>query len=457
MRGRRRAPTPGARQVYVILRPRRITAGRDAGARMYTAARIRTDSGTGLRGMNYVEVAIPFFILAMAVEFAYGKLAKRQTYRLADTVNSLQLGVLSRLVDILRLSFAAVVFGALVQWLGVPQWSMESAWQWVVAFVAYDFCYYWKHRFGHEWRIMWASHIAHHQSEEFNLSTALRQTGTDYIGFVFYIPLYLAGVPASAVITVGSLNLIYQFWVHTEHIRRLGPLEWLLVTPSNHRVHHARNPEYIDRNYGGVFILWDRLFGTFQDERADLPCVYGITTGLKSWNPLWANLHFWYDTARLAWRTRNWGDKLRIWFKPPGWHPADLAPPPKIDHDYPKYDPPAAGFARGYIFVQFWLLTFASLWLLQVEETLPRAFVLLLFAWMCLSMFVQGIGLEGRPYARRLEWLRIALTLALALVAYLLWPQPLADIALVLAGYGLVSGGALALESLLPAAKLKTA
>jgi sterol desaturase/sphingolipid hydroxylase (fatty acid hydroxylase superfamily) len=280
-------------------------------------------------GMNYVEVAIPFFIAAMLVEFLYGKLVKRQTYRLADTVNSLQLGTLSRLVDVLRLGFSAVVFGALVKWLGVHQWSMDSAWQWVAAFVAYDFCYYWKHRFGHEWRIMWASHIAHHQSEEFNLSTALRQTGTDYIGFVFYVPLFLAGVPAAAVVTVGSLNLIYQFWVHTEHIRRLGPLEWILVTPSNHRVHHARNPEYIDRNYGGVFILWDRLFGTFQDERVDVPCVYGITTGLKSWNPLWANLHFWYDTAQLAWRTRSWGDKLRIWFKPPAWQPADLDRTPR--------------------------------------------------------------------------------------------------------------------------------
>jgi alkylglycerol monooxygenase len=407
--------------------------------------------------MNYVEVAIPFFILAMALEFLYGKLAKRQTYRLSDTVNSLQLGVLSRLVDVLRLGFSAVVFGALVQWLGLPQWSMESAWQWLVAFVAYDFCYYWKHRFGHEWRIMWASHIAHHQSEEFNLSTALRQTGTDYIGFVFYIPLYLAGVPAAAVITVGSLNLIYQFWVHTEHIRRLGPLEWIFVTPSNHRVHHARNPEYIDRNYGGVFIVWDRLFGTFQDERADLPCVYGITSGLKSWNPLWANLHFWYDTARCAWRTRSWIDKLRIWFKPPGWYPADLRPQPKVDPSYPKYDPPAGGFARGYSFAQFWLLTFASLWLLQVEKTLPRAFVLLLFAWMCFSLYVQGAGLEGRPYARRLEWLRIGLTLALACVAYVVWPQTLTSIARVLAAYAALSTIVVSLEALWPAARLKTA
>jgi alkylglycerol monooxygenase len=395
--------------------------------------------------MNYVEVAIPFFILAMLVEYLYGRFVRRQTYRLADTVNSLQLGTLSRLVDVLRLGFSAVVFGAVVKWLGIAQWSMESAWQWVVAFVAYDFCYYWKHRMGHEWRIMWASHIAHHQSEEFNLSTALRQTGTDYVGFVFYIPLYLVGVPAAAVITVGSLNLIYQFWVHTEHIRRLGPLEWILVTPSNHRVHHARNPEYIDRNYGGVFILWDRLFGTFQDERADVPCVYGITTGLKSWNPLWANLHFWSDTAKLAWRTRSWWDKVRIWFKPPAWMPADLDPHQKADANYPKFDPPASRYVRVYTFVQYWILTFGSLWMLQVEKTLPRAFVLLVFAWMCFSLFVQGAALEGRTFARRLEWVRVAATLALALAVYLLWPQALASVALVIAGYAALSGVAFVL------------
>jgi len=395
--------------------------------------------------MNYVEVAIPFFILAMLVEYLYGKLVKRQTYRLADTVNSLQLGTLSRLVDVLRLGFSGVVFGALVAWLGLRQWSMDSPWQWVAAFVAYDFCYYWKHRCGHEWRIMWASHIAHHQSEEFNLSTALRQTGTDYIGFVFYIPLYLAGVPAAAVVTVGSLNLIYQFWVHTEHIRRLGPLEWILVTPSNHRVHHARNPEYIDRNYGGVFILWDRLFGTFQDERADLPCVYGITTGLKSWNPLWANLHFWSDTAKLAWRTRNWGDKLRIWFKPPAWIPTDLDLQQKVDSSYPKFDPPATRYTRGYTFVQYWILTFASLWLLQVEKTLPREFVLLVFVWVCYSLFVQGAALEGRLYARKLEWLRVGAAFALAFVTYLMWPQALAGVALALAGYAAVSAVAFVL------------
>ncbi len=399
--------------------------------------------------MDYVLVAIPFFILAMAVEYAYGAFVKKQTYRLSDTVNSLQLGTLSRLNDILHLGFASAVFGALVRWIGVPQWSMNDWWQWIAAFVAYDFCYYWKHRYGHEWRIMWASHIAHHQSEEFNLSTALRQTGTDYIGFVFYVPLFLIGVPASVVITVGSLNLIYQFWVHTEHVRRIGMLEWILVSPSNHRVHHARNPEYLDKNYGGVFIVWDRVFGTFQEERIDTPCVYGITTGLHSWNPLWGNFHFWIATAKLAWRTKCWSDKVKIWFKPPAWMPADIDAHHSYDWRAPKFDPPTDAFTRIYIFVQLWLMTFASLWLLDAETTLPRSFSLALFVWIVFSFYVQGAWLEGRANVRRLEWSRIAITAGFAATASTLWGlSPLIVQALV--GYAAVCVLAIAFKSLFP-------
>jgi len=304
--------------------------------------------------------------------------------------------------------------------------------------------------------MIWASHIAHHQSEEFNLSTALRQTGTDYIGFIFYLPLYFAGVPAAAVVTVGSLNLIYQFWVHTEHIRRLGPLEWLFVTPSNHRVHHARNTEYIDKNYGGVFILWDRLFGSFKDEHPEAPCVYGIVTGLKSFNPLWANFHVWIDTFRLAWRTRNWADKFKIWFMPPGWYPAD------IDHRvtdwrYPKFDPRTTAFARGYAFVQLWLLVPAALWLLAADTQHPRAFVLAAFVWICFSLYVQGAWLEGRAYAQRLEWLRILAGAALALAMQWLWPDTLGQAALIVGGYSIASALAMGVGQLFPRPRLTSA
>lgn len=387
--------------------------------------------------MNYVTYAIPFFIVLMAVEFGYGQLRSNQTYRLNDTINSLQMGTLSRLVSILKLGFSGLVFTWLVSFLGVTQVSTESIWVWVLAFIAYDFCYYWKHRFGHEWRIMWASHAAHHQSEEYNLSTALRQTGTDYIGFVFYLPLYLAGLPVEVVVTVGSLNLIYQFWVHTQHVRSLGPLEWIMITPSNHRVHHARNPDYIDRNYGGVFIIWDRVFGTFQAELPDQPCVYGITKGLKSWNPIWANFHIWYDTLLISLRTRKLKDKLAIWFKGPGWYPEDMQPAEEADWQYPKYDPKTDTFSGWYSFFNYWVLTGASLGLLAIQADLPRYYALLTFAWLCLSFYSQGCWLEGRPYQLKVEFFRLFTLAPLLFVGTRVGLDQ--TIAMVFAAYGLVA------------------
>ncbi|MFN3238886.1 MAG: sterol desaturase family protein [Pseudomonadales bacterium] len=365
--------------------------------------------------MNYVTLAIPFFILLMAVECLYGHFRSNQTYRLNDTINSLQMGTLSRLVSILKLGFSGVVFAWLVSLFGIETIATDSIWVWLAAFIAYDFCYYWKHRFGHEWRIMWASHAAHHQSEEYNLSTALRQTGTDYIGFVFYLPLYLAGLPVEVVVTVGSLNLIYQFWVHTEHVRTLGPLEWIMITPSNHRVHHARNPDYIDRNYGGVFIIWDRLFGTFQPELAEQRCVYGITKGLKSWNPIWANFHVWYETFQISLRTKNIGDKFRVWFKGPGWYPEDMQPTEQTDWQYAKFDPSIDRFSGWYSFFNYWVLTGASLGLLAIQNDLPRYYALLVFAWLCFSFYSQCCWLEARTSALRLETIRL-ISMALLLV-----------------------------------------
>ncbi|MCW8195496.1 sterol desaturase family protein [Proteobacteria bacterium 005FR1] len=396
--------------------------------------------------MDLIQLAVPFFILAMALEFLYGRVRGKQSYRLNDTVNSLSVGVISTIMDLLRLGFATVVFAAVAKWMGVSPWSMDSAWQWVAAFVAYDFCYYWKHRFGHEWRIMWASHVAHHQSEEYNLSTALRQTGTDYIGFVFYLPLYVAGLPAAAVLTVGSLNLIYQFWVHTKHVDKLGSLEWLLITPSNHRVHHARNPEYLDKNYGGVFILWDRLFRTYQEELPDRPCVYGITTGLHSWNPLWANFHVWLETAQLAWRTRSWRDKLTIWFRSPGWVPADLEQPKSPDWQAPKFDPAVDGWTKGYVFLQFWIVTLVSIWTLAVQNELARPIVIALFVWMVCSLWIIGAFLEGRPFARKAESLRLASCLMAAGVLAVAFPAEYAVASVVIATYAGVSVLALLLR-----------
>ncbi|MFL6623650.1 MAG: hypothetical protein ACJ8NR_13745 [Sulfurifustis sp.] len=203
--------------------------------------------------------------------------------------------------------------------------------------------------------------------------------------------------------------------------------------------------------HGGVFILWDRCFGTFKDERPDAPCVYGITTGLKSFNPLWANVHFWIDTWRFAWRTRRWADKIKIWLMPPGWYPADVDPQQTKDWRYPKFDPPVTAFARGYNFVQLWLVTGGSLWLLKAQSQLPVAFVLSAFVWICFSLYVQGAWLEARAYARRLEGLRIAAGAALAVAMQWLWPETLSPFALLVGGYCVASAVAVGVERLFPA------
>ena len=366
--------------------------------------------------MNFVEIAIPFFILAMLVELAYGAWKQHQTYRLNDAVASLMMGSLSQLMGVLRLSFSAVVFTSAVELAGVVPWQATAWWHWVAAFIAYDFCYYWKHRCGHEWRIMWASHSAHHQSEEYNLSTALRQTSTDYIGFVFYLPMYLAGTPVYVMISVGTLNLVYQFWVHTQHVDRMGMLDYLLVTPSNHRVHHAKNPRYIDKNYGGFLIVWDRLFGTFCDEQRDEKPIYGITHGLRSWNPIWANAVVWWDTLILAVKAPRWRDKISVWFKGPGWFPQGLEPSredPLGWHEH--YDPQAPQSSKAYVFAQYWVLTGAGFALIASQAELAQPALVANFALIAGSMYVASLWLEHRQYRFWADGARAVLMLSAGL------------------------------------------
>jgi sterol desaturase/sphingolipid hydroxylase (fatty acid hydroxylase superfamily) len=359
--------------------------------------------------VNLILHAIPFFLAAILVEFAWGRLRGRDTYRFADTVNSLAVGTLSRLRGFLFLGVGGVAWEATARATGAPQWPTDAAWTWVVAFVAYDFCYYWSHRLGHEVNLLWASHVAHHQSEEYNLSTALRQTSTGVLTFVFYLPMFALGVPAEVVVTVGSLNLIYQFWVHTRHVGRLGPLELVFVTPSNHRVHHAQNERYLDRNYGGVFIVWDRLFGTYQDELDEDPPVYGIRKALHSWDPVWANLHVYAACVRDSLRTRRAVDKLGVWLRGPGWRPADLPPHPPFDPArFEKYAPETTPAARGYAGVQFVFAVAAALALLLGAGALPSPAPTVCALLAVAAFWTQGLWLEGRAVALPLELVRLA-------------------------------------------------
>lgn len=243
--------------------------------------------------MKLILYAVPFFFVLIAVELLADRWRGMRTYRLADTISSLSTGVLSTTTGLLTKGVGLVTYALALKYLAIIELPEDRLWVWLFAFVFYDFCYYWHHRLGHERNVLWAAHSVHHQSEDYNLSTALRQTSTGFVfGWIFYLPMAVLGVPLLVFVTVATLNLLYQFWVHTRHISKLGWFEWFFVSPSNHRAHHAQNALYMDRNYGGVFIFWDRLFGTFQEEDEAEPVIFGVTTPLASWNPLWANWQF---------------------------------------------------------------------------------------------------------------------------------------------------------------------
>lgn len=294
--------------------------------------------------MNLIALAVPFFLLAIAIEWSWGRWCGRDTYRLTDAVSSLTLGGLSQARRFVALGIGGSVYGWLAAVTPFAQWSAEGWSAWVLAFVLYDLCYYCSHRAGHEIKLFWAAHVVHHQSEDYNLSTALRQTSSGFLfGWIFYTPLFFIGVPAEMMVTVGALNLIYQFWVHTEHVGELAWFEYIFVSPSNHRVHHARNACYLDRNYGGVFIVWDRLFGSYQRELPTEPCVYGITKPIRSWSPLEAWIHVYRDMLNDMVKTRSWTQRLWVPFSHPAWRPADLRPDAStegaLDEPFEKYDP----------------------------------------------------------------------------------------------------------------------
>jgi alkylglycerol monooxygenase len=314
--------------------------------------------------MNFVPYAIPLFVLAIIIEMAYGAIKGRNTYRLNDGAGSLFMGTISQARRFVVIGVGGYAYHLVTEYFSLSLMDSANWFTWVLAFVLYDLCYYWFHRISHERILFWASHVAHHQSEDYNLTTALRQTSTSFlISWIFYVPMYLLGVPAEVVVSVASLNLIYQFWVHSEHIPKLGWYEWAFVTASNHRVHHAQNDVYLDRNYGGVFILWDRLFGTFQEELDEEPCIYGIRGPLRSFNPITANIHIYADMMLDSWRTLRWQDKCRVWVARTGWRPADVAlsdPREKNDlTEFEKYDPVISTGVYWYAFFQLFMVLLA--------------------------------------------------------------------------------------------------
>ena len=269
--------------------------------------------------------AIPTFMALILVEAIAAKRKGVEINHSADVISSLSSGITNTIRDGVKFSFAIISYSWLVDHMTV--YKLEPVWLAVViAFVVEDFSGYWMHRLNHRVNIFWNRHIIHHSSEEFNLSCALRQSISNTLRFaaIFMIPAALLGIPTKIFAILGPLHLFMQFWYHTQLIGKLGLLEYILVTPSHHRVHHAINPEYIDRNYSQILIFWDKLFGTFQPELDDVKPVYGTLKPAQTWNPVIINFKVLWQLIKDAWHTERILDKLRIWFMPTGWRPADV-------------------------------------------------------------------------------------------------------------------------------------
>ena len=319
-----------------------------------------------------LNIAIPFFVSLIIIEIFFSKIYRKDyVMRSMDTLSSLCSGLTNIIKDVLGLTFIIISYGYMVEHLAL--FKMESSVMvYVIAFIGIDFAGYWVHRINHSINYFWNHHIIHHSSEEFNLACALRQSISNFfsISFIFLIPTAILGVPPEVVALLAPLHLFAQYWYHTRLIGKLGFLEYIIVTPSHHRVHHAINKEYLDKNLSQVFIIWDKLFGTFQEELENVPPVYGVKRPLRSWNPILINFSHLFSLFKDAWRTDNFVDKFRIWFMPTGWRPQDVIskyPLESIEspYEYKKYYPKLSMKLQIWSWLQYFLVFFFMIYFIN--------------------------------------------------------------------------------------------
>lgn len=269
-----------------------------------------------------ITYAVPFFVITIIAEMIIVRLTKKGRYQMTDIAASLAMGLGNQIMNLLVGGFAVACY-----YLAYHFRLFTLPWTWPVmlaCFFVEDLAYYVFHRVAHERRFFWASHVIHHSSQHYNLATALRQTWTGALGlnFIFWLPLLFIGFPPTMVLMFSAISLVYQYWVHTELIDRLGPFEWVMNTPSHHRVHHAINAKYLDANYAGVLIIWDRMFGSFvQEERQAEPPRYGIVSQLGTFNPFRIAFHEWAGILRDVRSAKNVREVAGYIFGPPGWSP----------------------------------------------------------------------------------------------------------------------------------------
>jgi sterol desaturase/sphingolipid hydroxylase (fatty acid hydroxylase superfamily) len=367
-------------------------------------------------------IAMPIFLAAVLLEKCYGWLRGKDTYRNMDMISSLSSGITNVVKDVLGLSVSIIAYSYMVSKLAI--FHIESTIVVVIiAFIALDFQGYWVHRIAHQINFFWNKHAIHHSSEDFNLACALRQSISSFVNlFTFFLlPAAILGIPADVIAVIAPIHLFAQFWYHTQHIGKMGFLEKIIVTPSHHRVHHAINPEYLDKNHSQIFIIWDKLFGTFQEELPNVPPVYGITRPVDTWNPIKINFQHLWLLAKDAWHTSNVWDKFRIWFMPTGWRPADVAeryPVKKIEdvYHYKKYEPQHSPLLSVWAWLQFTAVTLLIFYFFGNLGTISSPYIFVYGGFIFLSVYSYTELMDRNPFA--LAWETIKNLLGLWFMIY---------------------------------------
>lgn len=360
----------------------------------------------------YVLFAIPIFLTLVLVEFFYQRKQHQHYYRLNDALTNLNIGIGHLVFNLFTRSF---VFGAFfwlsdrVAILHIPPGPIAV----FTVLILYDFCFYWAHRMSHEVNVLWGAHVVHHQSEDYNLTVALRQSWIhSTMAFVFFMPLAFLGLDLISLGIATSINSFYQFWIHTQSIKKMPKwFEFVFNTPAHHRVHHGVNPKYLDKNHGGMFIIWDRIFGTFMEEE-ETP-TFGITSNMNSWNPVYANTHYYIDLAKAG-KTMKFWDKIRLWFAKPGWLPNYLGGAVKVSDvkaDYKKYDIKATKSQNVYVFLQFISILIGACAFIYYFESLSLAFQIGGFLFLILSSVNCSGILEQKDWVKYTELIRIPMVI----------------------------------------------
>ena len=374
--------------------------------------------------INALLIAIPSFSLLVVLEIIYGHFKGFQTYTFSDTISSMTAGITQIIKNSLGLILILISYPFILEKISIFTLP-NNFWLWIIAFICIDFSQYWIHRLKHKINIFWNIHVIHHSSEEFNLACALRQSISNLIGFtaLFLIPGAILGIPYEIISVLTPLHLFGQFWYHTRHIGKLGILEYIIVTPSQHRVHHAINPEYIDKNLSAIFCVWDRIFGTFQEELDDVKPVYGVLKPVQTWNPFWINFQHLWRLSKDAFYTEDWKAKFYIWFKPTGWRPEDVKNkyPIEITKDVyfqKKYKTKETFLNKSWSIFQFISINITLYYFLSFFTELEPINRLEIGIIIMLSVFGFTSVMDGHKWARLFEIFRSALALVYFIIPF---------------------------------------